>query len=73
MTQDEKKLTEKLAANVARMMGKRKLTQSDLAKKIGVTHSFISRLTHRKRSASLDTICRLAKALDTTPKTLLFG
>lgn len=45
----------------------RGLTQSDIAEKAGLTQGFLSDLEARRRTASADTVGRLASALDVPP------
>lgn len=50
---------------------KKKLSQGDIAKKLGVHRSYISGLERGKRNPSLLTIKKMAKALGVEPKELL--
>jgi transcriptional regulator with XRE-family HTH domain len=50
---------------------KKKLSQGDIAKKLGVHRSYISGLEHGKRNPSLLTIKKMAKAIGVEPKELL--
>jgi transcriptional regulator with XRE-family HTH domain len=50
---------------------KKKMSQGDIAKKLGVHRSYISGLEHGKRNPSLLTINKMAKAIGVEPKELL--
>lgn len=47
------------------------LSQRQLAERIGMSHSYISRLEDDQHSPSVDTLCRLARALEVDPRDLL--
>jgi transcriptional regulator with XRE-family HTH domain len=49
------------------------LTQEDVAKRAGITAVHVSRIEHGEPDVSLDTMKRLAAALETTPADLLGG
>ena len=48
-------------------------TQSDLAKRICVTASFIGQIERAEKIPSIETVARLSMALDTTIDWLVFG
>lgn len=50
---------------------KKKLSQGDVAKNLGVHRSYISGLERGRRNPSLATIQKLAKALKVSPKDFL--
>ena len=50
---------------------KKKLSQGDVARKLGVHRSYISGLERGKRNPSLLTINKMAKAIGVEPKELL--
>lgn len=50
---------------------KKKLSQGDVAKTLGVHRSYISGLERGRRNPSLATIQKLAKALNVSPKDFL--
>ncbi len=50
---------------------KKKLSQGDIARKLGVHRSYISGLERGKRNPSLLTINKMAKAIGIEPKELL--
>ena len=50
---------------------KKKMSQGDIAKKLGVHRSYISGLERGKRNPSLLTINKMAKAIGVEPKELL--
>ncbi|HZK02182.1 MAG TPA: helix-turn-helix transcriptional regulator [Anaerovoracaceae bacterium] len=45
----------------------RGISQLELSKQSGVSYGYISELEHNKKSPTVNTICRLAKALDCRP------
>ncbi len=49
----------------------KKMSQGDIAKKLGVHRSYISGLERGKRNPSLLTINKMAKAIGVEPKELL--
>jgi transcriptional regulator with XRE-family HTH domain len=64
-------LAERFAVNLKKARQRKKLSQAVLAEKAGYTTSAISMLERGVRSAPLDGIERLAKALGTNPIALL--
>jgi len=50
---------------------KKKMSQGDIARKLGVHRSYISGLERGKRNPSLLTIKKMAKAIGVEPKELL--
>jgi len=50
---------------------KKKMSQGDIARKLGVHRSYISGLERGKRNPSLLTIKKMAKAIGVEPKDLL--
>jgi transcriptional regulator with XRE-family HTH domain len=55
--------------NLKRLREKAKFSQIELAMESGITHNFINDIEHAKRGVSLDTIEKLAQALDVSPHT----
>jgi transcriptional regulator with XRE-family HTH domain len=53
--------------NLKRLREKAKFSQVELALESGITHNFINDIEHAKRGVSLDTIEKLATALDVSP------
>lgn len=47
------------------------LSQRQLASAVGMSHSYVSLLEADKHSPSVDTLCRLARALRVDPRDLL--
>lgn len=72
-------LAEQLAAEVVRLRVARQLSQAELARLCGTTQSAIARLERGARPPRLDTLARIAEALDChldvrlTPRTALPG
>lgn len=60
MKDDAKKLGE----NLKRIRTKKKITQTELAKTLGVDKSFVSNIENGKTNPTLSTIADLAKALE---------
>jgi transcriptional regulator with XRE-family HTH domain len=52
-----------------RLREKAKFSQIELALESGITHNFINDIEHAKRGVSLDTIEKLAQALNVSPHT----
>jgi transcriptional regulator with XRE-family HTH domain len=61
----------RFAENVHRLRLKNKLSQKDLAKRVGISVSYVSMLERGHRSPPLETIEKLAKALGVAPTKLL--
>jgi transcriptional regulator with XRE-family HTH domain len=57
-------LAEQLAADVSRLRLARQLSQAELARLCGTTQSAIARLERGARPPRLDTLARIATALD---------
>lgn len=57
--------------NLAAIRRSRHLSQATLAKKAGVSRSFISDLEQGNYIPSIRTICKLCKALNCTPNDLI--
>jgi transcriptional regulator with XRE-family HTH domain len=49
------------------------LTQRELAKRLGIKPASVSPIEHGEQNLTIDTICRLADALETTFTELVFG
>ena len=64
-------LSEKFAAHLKSERLRRKLSQETLAKKAGLSVSYISMLERGQRTPPLDTLESLAKALGVTPASLI--
>lgn len=64
-------LAEKFSANLRRLRLKAKLSQRDLSRRAGISVSYISMLERNLRSAPLDTLEVLGKALKIDPLALL--
>lgn len=62
---------EKLGARVRQQREMNSLTQSQLARKVGVTGSFIGHIERGEKKASVDTVVALCNALEVSPTVLL--
>lgn len=60
-----------LGRTVRRLRKEAGLTQHELASRIGITKSFLSRIENDRRNPSLDTLRRVASALSVWPGLLL--
>jgi len=49
----------------------KKLTQTELAKKVGISRNFLSEIENGKYDIRLTLLCDIALALDTTPRKLI--
>ena len=49
------------------------MTQTALAQKLGMASTYLSRIEYGKQNLTIDTLCKLANALDTTVLALLGG
>lgn len=54
---------EKLGNNLKRIRTERGISQSDIAKSLGVSRGFVSNIENGKRNPTLATISKLAKAI----------
>jgi transcriptional regulator with XRE-family HTH domain len=61
----------RFAENVHRLRLKNKLSQKELAKRVGISVSYVSMLERGHRSPPLETVEKLAKALAVPPTKLL--
>jgi transcriptional regulator with XRE-family HTH domain len=61
----------RFAENVHRLRLKNKLSQKALAKRVGISVSYVSMLERGQRSPPLETVEKLAKALGVLPTRLL--
>jgi transcriptional regulator with XRE-family HTH domain len=62
-----------LAARVRRLRTARGLNRAALAQKCGLHASFVAAVERGTQSISLDSLYRLAEALDVLPETLIAG
>lgn len=62
---------EKLGIRVRQQRELNSLTQSQLARKVGVTGSFIGHIERGEKKASVDTVVALCNALEISPTVLL--
>jgi transcriptional regulator with XRE-family HTH domain len=61
----------RFAENVHRLRLKNKLSQKELAKRVGISVSYVSMLERGHRSPPLETVEKLAKSLGVPPTKLL--
>jgi transcriptional regulator with XRE-family HTH domain len=66
-----KKVVEKLGKRIAALRKERGMSQAKLAEKIRSTPQWVSQLERGTRSPTVDTLCKLANALDVTLGELL--
>ena len=62
---------EKLGVRVRQQRELNNLTQGELARKVGVTGSFIGHIERGEKKASVDTVVALCNALEVSPTLLL--
>jgi len=67
----KKSLLDVFAANVRALRGKKQLTQEALARKVGISVSYISMLERGQRSPPLETLGNIAAAFGVPPCDLL--
>lgn len=65
-----KEEAKKLGDNLKKIRIKKNITQSEIAKKLGVDRSFVSNLENAKTNPTLSTVTNLAKVLDVSLKEL---
>ena len=53
-----------ISAQIADAMQGEGLSQSQLAERLGITKSYVSRLLHGTKNMTIRTLCRIANALD---------
>ena len=66
MNKYEINIYEQISKNIKKYRNKMKITQADLAEKVGVSHEFIRRIESPKgkKSFSIDTIWKISLALN---------
>lgn len=64
-------LTQKFANNVKQFRAKKKLSQTELAKRVGISVSYVSMLERAVRSPPLETIEVFSRVTKLTPAQLL--
>jgi transcriptional regulator with XRE-family HTH domain len=64
---------QQFGANVARAREQHGLSQSQLARKVGVVDTYVSRIERGRAQPSFQLILALARQLDVTPSELLDG
>jgi len=64
-------LYKKLGKNIKNIRKEKELTQEELSEKVGVSLEFIGRIEIATSKPSLDTLFKIAKALDVEPYELL--
>ena len=62
---------EAMGKNISCIRNKKQLTQEQLAEKTNISTVFVSQIETAVRKPSLETICKIATALDTTIDTLI--
>ena len=62
---------EKMGVRVRQERERNNLTQSELARKVGVTGSFIGHIERGEKKASVETLVALCNALEISPSVLL--
>ena len=63
----------KLTENIRRQLGRKRLSQAELARKMGKAPSTVHALVHGRGSPRLSTLEQLAAVLDTTVGALVGG
>ena len=69
----KRKINSTVSVEVIDLLKQRGYTQSKIASCMGVTTSFVSLVTHRKRNLTIDHLERLAKATDLPIALMLVG
>lgn len=68
---EDDKLYIMVGKQVRQLRLQRKLTQEQLAERAGISTSFLGHIERGSRKLSLETFCRIARALDCTANDLL--
>lgn len=63
----------KFAMNLKKLMIEREMTAADIARKTGMTQAALSRYINDKRNPSLNSVIKIAKALNVPIELLLKG
>lgn len=66
-------LSEQVAANVRRVRVEAGLSQTDLTRRLGVSHGYVSAIERGRKNLTLQSVERLAEALGVDPADLLRG
>lgn len=64
---------EKLATKIRKLRHQNGWSQEELADRSGLHRTYISHVEGGKRQISLETVCKLAKALEISPSELIKG
>lgn len=64
-------IREILAVNLKRARKTKRLSQEELADRVGIDRTYVSALERQLYAASIDLVARLAEALDLAPHQLL--
>jgi transcriptional regulator with XRE-family HTH domain len=68
---DKTSLTKTIGKRLVLLRAKRKLTQEDFAKRVGISRGYLSDLERGVREMSLETLDHLCRKSGTTPNKLL--
>lgn len=70
---NKEELMAQMGENVRRIRKKEGLTQEQLAEAVGITPPFCAQIESGARSASVDTLYRIAEALDVSASVLIYS
>lgn len=73
MAEDRDLLLSQIGMRVYRRRRELGLTQKDLAQRLGIGPTNVVRIEYGKQNLTVDTLCKLAEALDTTAAELFTG
>lgn len=73
MAEDRDLLLSQIGMRLLRRRQELGWTQKDLAERLGIGQANVYRIEHGQKNLTIDTLCKLAEALDTTVAELITG
>jgi transcriptional regulator with XRE-family HTH domain len=73
MAESPKILKNQIGMRVLRRRQELGLTQEEVAARLGVSAPNVARIEHGRQNVTVDMMCRVAEALETTVQELMFG
>lgn len=68
---DMSKISEKLGANIKKIRAKKRISQGDIYRKVGMDRSYLSGIENGKKNITIEILEKIANALDVPIRDLL--